>query len=186
MQLVKLFTVSIFFFALASLVGCSSASGPEPVDLDKVLAITTDSLERFESQNPNATEDTAMDLFAKMLQDDISAANPALHAEPIVVTAAEDGSVRGYNDANNDGLQTEGEHELFKIEIDSENNRLIASAQEYVSEQRFSGMGFLAGMLIGSMLSRQRAAGVNPANKRATPQRSARTRSGSGSHTQGK
>jgi hypothetical protein len=65
-----------------------------------------------------------------------------------------------------------------------------------VRESGFSGSGLIMGMLLGNMMSRQRATGTNPAAKRATPKRSAskskssfgsaKSRVGSGSHSSGK
>ncbi len=80
---------------------------------------------------------------------------------------------------------------LFKIEIDGENARIIASSSSgAINEHNFSGTGLLTGYLIGSMLSRQGRAGVNTqalaSKKPVTAATAARARAGSGSHSKGK
>ncbi len=100
----------------------------------------------------------------------------------------------GFADSNSDGKYSSNEEALFKIEVDAENGRLISSSRSgEVTERGFSGTGLLAGFLIGSMMNRQRAAGVNTsqlANKKpvsaAAAQANARSRAGSGSHSRGK
>ena len=52
---------------------------------------------------------------------------------------------------------------LFTVELDGQNKRMIASDDAgRGTYQGFSGSGFLTGILIGSMLGRQRAAGIQP------------------------
>lgn len=87
----------------------------------------------------------------------------------------------------------QNEDALFLIEVDGENSRVIATSRSgAVNDHHFSGTSLLAGYLIGSMLSRQSAAGVNKsalANKQpvtAKAAASARARAGSGSHSSGK
>ena len=107
-----------------------------------------------------------------------------------------DATFLGFVDANGNKVQDDGEGKLFTVEIDSENKRLIATDMAgNGSHLGFSGAGFLAGALIGSLLSRQRNAGVRPGafNNRTTTARSdykapasARSRSRSGGLGRGK
>ncbi|MGX5175388.1 hypothetical protein ACUR5C_15315 [Aliikangiella sp. IMCC44653] len=161
-------------------------------DLDRVLDITADTLYEFEQRGSQQSE-TAVDDFTTELRNNMRNANPKVHQGPVGIESKQDGSLVGFYDKNNNQVRDSGEKDLFKVEIDGEKQRLIASdANGYVRDHSFSGTGFLAGMLIGNLLSRQRAAGVNPkslSNKSAMSKSqysSARSRSSSGSHTRGK
>lgn len=173
--------------SVALLVGCSNSV--EPVDLDRVLDVTASTIDRLSTDTSITDENVMLQKLASELQNDLNAANPAIHQQQLGVNLHEDGSLHGYNDEDQNGEKNGSEQGLFKIEVDAENNRLIASNEGYVRDHRFSGAGLLAGMLIGSMLSRQRAAGVNSkalASKQTSSYQNARTRSGSGSHSKGK
>lgn len=101
--------------------------------------------------------------------------DPRFYDETLGVEIQKDARILGFVDPNADGVQDEGEAELFTVEIDEANNRLIASdASGNSSGLRFSGAGFLAGAFIGSMLSRQRGAGIaaNSFNNRNVTPRS--------------
>lgn len=87
----------------------------------------------------------------------------------------EDAKFLGFADANNNGVKDSGESDLYTVEIDEENQRLIATDMSGNSTGlRFSGTGFLAGALLGSLLSRQRSAGVKAGsfNNRSVASRS--------------
>ncbi|NSX56187.1 hypothetical protein [Parasulfitobacter algicola] len=116
----------------------------------------------------NMTEFT--EYFASILN-----ADPRFYDQPLGLSMKEDASFLAFADKNVNNVQDDGEGDVFTVEIDSENNRLIATdVAGNSSDLRFSGTGFLAGALIGSMLSRQRAAGVTPGsfNDRKTTPRS--------------
>jgi hypothetical protein len=178
------------------LAGCEKKSAT--ADLDRVLGVTSESLTKFEntSGNLNATDinkDNVISKFSESYEKDLNAVQPPLNAGPIGVKSEADGSLLGFDDKNNNKVKDEGEKDLFKMEVDSQNNRLVASSDGEVREQGFSGSGLLMGMLIGNMLSRQRATGANPASRRATPKRASKvksnsfkSRSGSGSFSRGK
>ena len=132
-----------------------------------------------------------MEGFSKTLQANYNRAQPALYPGTIGVIPQSDASLLAYDDANFSQSYDEGEAKLFLIEIDGENSRIVASGRNgAVNDHHFSGTGLLTGYLIGSMLSRQRMAGVNPsklANKKpATAKSAAKSRAGSGSHAKGK
>lgn len=166
--------------------GCEKKSAT--ADLDRVLGVASDSMVKFENTSADVNKDNVMEKFSSSYSSNLNSAQPPIHAGPIGVTPEKDGSLLSFDDKNNNKIQDEGEKELFKLEVDSENNRLVASSEGEVREQGFSGSGLLMGMLIGNMLSRQRATGVNPATKRATPRRSvsSKSRAGSGSFSRGK
>ncbi len=176
------------FVAYTLITDNNGSGGVQRADLDQVLNVASDTLDRFES-NTDVNEDNAMDKFAGSYAQNLNTSQPAISSSAVGVVSNSDGSFDGFADANNNSVKDSGEQDLFNLEIDSENNRLIASDETAVRDSHFSGTGLLAGMLIGSMLSRQRAAGKNPASKKATSKsayKSARSRAGSGSHSSGK
>jgi len=200
-----IFSVATFTFGLSLLTACSPESSNSSLDdLKNSLSAASNSMSSFEQHGSEVTKENAMDVFAKDYAKKLNS-DPALaHQRPIEVKPGKDGSFIAYSDVNKNQIQDANEKDLVKLEFDAENKRLVASNEEGVSEQPFSGMGtgLLMGMLMGNMLSRQRMTGANPASKRATPRRSAspsknqaqnrspsqsmRSRAGSGSHASGK
>jgi len=172
-----------------SLMNRENSSSIARADLDQVLNVASSTLDTFEG-SADVNEDNAMDKFAGNYAQNLNTSQPAINSGAVGVVSNTDGSFDAFADANNNAVKDEGEDDLFKLEIDSENNRLIASDETGVRDSHFSGTGLLAGMLIGRVLSRQRATGTNPASKKATPRAakssSAKSRAGSGSHSSGK
>ena len=169
--------------------GCEKKSAT--ADLDRVLGITSESMATFENTSGSINKENVMEKFSSSYANDLNAAQPPIHTGPIGVSSKSDGSLLGFDDINNNKIQDEGEKDLFKMEVDTENNRLVASSEGEVREGGFSGSGLLMGMLIGNMLSRQRVSGANPASRKVTPRRSsplksAKSRAGSGSFSRGK
>lgn len=166
----------------------------DDIDLNAVLDVTVDTLynysESLEGQEDLNEDDTFLGL-ASELEVDYNAAQPALHTAPIGVSPQTDASLLAFEDLNSDKEMNENESALFMIEIDGENARIIASSRSgAVNDHSFSGTSLLAGYLLGSMLSRQKAAGVDSkklASKQpVTAKAAARSRAGSGSHSKGK
>ena len=204
MKSIKIASLSALLTATCLLSACSPRTAS--VDLDRVLDVTSQTLTTFEQEqaynnydenselaaNESSMNPEAMQEFGKQLERNLNRAAPQIHPEAIGVNMSEDGSVQGYNDKNNNGMKDSGEKELFKIEVDGEKQRLLASSGEHVRDHGFSGSGLLTGLLIGNLLSRQRGAGISPSSlssKRTVSKsayKSARTRSGSGSHSRGK
>lgn len=175
---------------IISLAGCSGGTSTQ-IDLNNVLDITLNSLTQYESTTSiDSNEDQIFEEFARTLASDYNYAQPPIYVGSIGVVPEKDASLVAFDDKNNNTVRDSGENELFKIEIDGQNSRIIASTQSESSDHGFSGSGLLAGMLIGSMLNRQRSAGVDTnklASKQSTDsQSSAKSRAGSGSHSTGK
>lgn len=179
---------AIALFSSMVLAGCGAQSVPEPrVDLDRVMNIAGETMNSFDARASDVNEENAMNEFSVLLGYDLNDAQPPLYDGYIGVAPQEDGSLLGFNDTDSDSTYDSGEDELFKVEVDTENNRLLASSEGVVQEGGgFSMGGLFMGMMLGNMLSRQRSAGVNPASRKAGPAPSARSRSGSGSHSVGK
>lgn len=168
----------------------------EDVDLNAVLDVTIDTIHAYQKELGVAPQDelnadNVFIEFAGRLETSYNAATPALHSTRIGVSPLKDASVVAYEDPDNNREMGENEDALFIVEIDGENSRVIASSRSgAVNDHSFSGTGLLAGYLIGSMLSRQRVAGVDSkklaGKKPITASAAARSRAGSGSHSRGK
>ena len=171
------------------------------IDLNAVLDVTVDTLYSYQeaidkkiAELPVAEQPSADQVFiglTEALTANYNAHQPALFDKPIAVAPRQDASMIAFEDANQNQTQEENEEALFLIEIDGENSRIIASSRSgAVNDHHFSGTGLMAGMLIGSMLSRQRSAGVSSsslANKKpVSAGAAAKARAGSGSHSRGK
>jgi hypothetical protein len=165
----------------------------EEIDLNLALDITVDTLHSYSDslgdQKPEG--DAAFLGFAETLGTNYNLAQPPLYKEQIGVSPQADASLMAFSDTNMNRTWEDGEAILFKIEIDGEQSRIIASSNSgAVNEHHFSGTSLLAGYLIGSMMSRQRGAGVTSkqlaSKKPISSQAAARTRAGSGSHSTGK
>ena len=181
------------YFLYSNFSGSSSNYAADDIDLNQVLDVTVETIYAFEEQHPElaaeqeSNQDAAFIQFSEDLAANYNSATPAIHTEQISVLPQEDASLIAFVDADANGNFDNGEA-LYMIEVDGENSRVIAtSGSGAVNDTRISGTGLLTGMLIGSMLSRQRGAGANPANKKTqTAKQAARSRAGSGSHSRGK
>lgn len=179
------------YFLYSNFAGTDSAA--DDIDLNQVLDVTVETIYAFEENHPELVaaqennEDGAFVQFSEDLAVNFNSATPAIHTEQISVLPQEDASLIAFVDADANGNFDNGEA-LYMIEVDGENSRVIAtSGSGAVNDTRISGTGLLTGMLIGSMLSRQRASGSNPASKKTqTAKQAARSRAGSGSHSRGK
>ncbi|OUS02339.1 hypothetical protein A9Q81_08820 [Gammaproteobacteria bacterium 42_54_T18] len=168
----------------------------DDIDLNVVLDITVDTIYSYEDTikaqgEESVDSDAAFMGFTEDLGVNLNNALPAIYTGRIGVSPQNDASVYAFDDKNANKIADEGELGLFVIEIDGENSRVIASSQSgAVNDHHFSGTGILTGLLIGSMLNRQRGAGVNTkslaSKKPVTAKAAARARAGSGSHSKGK
>ncbi|MFK7913242.1 MAG: hypothetical protein AB8B93_04965 [Pseudomonadales bacterium] len=168
----------------------------DDIDLNAVLDVTIDTIYAYQEEiggqpQDELNEDNVFVEFAGRLETSYNAAAPALHTAPIGVAPMADASVMAYEDLDGNREMGESEEALFMVEIDGENSRVIASSRSgAINDHSFSGTGLLAGYLIGSLLSRQRLAGVNTGNlankKPVTASAAARSRARSGSHSRGK
>lgn len=188
-------------FCLALLTACSpqdSQNTSSFANLNKALDVASNTMTSFEKKDQSTVnKDNAMDVFSKDYANNLNKTPELSQLGPMGVRPEADGSFVAFSDANKNNIKDANEKDLFKVEADAENQRLIASDGETVTEQSHSGMmnGFIMGMLLSNMMGRQRSAGINPARKKATPpprkskgfwSSNARSRSGSGSHASGK
>lgn len=190
--LIALVLGGVYLFASNSNLGSNNYAQAD-IDLNQALDITVETLHDYEDsfgeQKPGG--DAAFIGFADKLGTNFNMAQPALYEGQIGVSPQSDASLLAFHDSNANRTFEEGEDALFKIEIDGEQSRIIASSRSgAVNEHHFSGTSLLTGYLIGSMLSRQRGAGVTSqqlaSKKPISAQAAARSRAGSGSHSRGK
>lgn len=191
--------LGVLTFSVSLLVGCGGGSA---IDLNRVSEIATDSMQAMSSRTDVKDGDKAIEALRKDFELKLNSSRPMVYPESyIAVTAEADGSFKGYSDVDNNHTQSADEEELFKMELDSENQRVLASnpSGSETASSPFSGMmtGMLMGMMMGNLMGRQRSAGVNPASRQANVKRpsksagkstspSAKSRAGSGSHARGK
>jgi len=173
-----------------------SGNVDDDIDLNAILDVTIDTIYAYEENSQGVDQsttppDAAFLGFTEELGVNLNSANPRIFEGQIGLSPQTDASIYAFEDKNFNKEMDDGELGLFIIEIDGENSRVIASSRSgAVNDHHFSGTGILTGYLIGSMLGRQRAAGINPkslASKRpVTAKAAARSRAGSGSHSKGK
>lgn len=184
------------YFLYANFSGPSTNYVEDEIDLNQVLDVTVETIYAFEDANQGQTQaaddqDAAFLEFSGKLQASYNNAQPAIYKDVISVSPQQDASLVAYVDKDGDSEFSNADDALYMIEVDGENSRIIATSRSgAVNDHRFSGSGLLTGFLIGSMLSRQRASGVNSKNlankKTQTSKQAARSRAGSGSHSRGK
>ncbi len=193
----KNYTLLTLACSLALLTACDNSKSTMLDDLNRSLAVASNTMNSFEDSGSDVTNENAMNVFSKNYATNLNSEQSLNHLGPMGVQAEKDGSFTAFSDTNKNQVKDSDENGIFKLEADGQNNRLVASTDSEVAEQPQMGMGtgLLMGMLMGNMMSRQRATGVNPASRRATPKRSsgfgkttssARSRAGSGSHASGK
>lgn len=143
-----------------------NTASSQKIDLTQVLARSTQAMDNFDKYLKKNNVDKATDKHLEQLNKYLQQAmnlTPALHTGMIATRLGKDAKFTGVDDANGDGVAETGEKTLFTLELDSANQRLIATdASGTATSRGFSGMGFIAGALIGSMLGRQRSAGIAP------------------------
>jgi hypothetical protein len=170
----SLVTLVAVLSLVVNLAACgSSAPGP---DLNQVLKRTVAAMSALEKKlkadNINKIEPQHMTLLTSFMQH-VMNLQPAFYKSKIAMNLEKDASYTGYSDTNANGKVDEGEKKIFKVEIDQANNRILATdTSGTTTSSSFSGTGLLTGLLIGSLLNRQRAAGVNPNsfnNRKVTP-----------------
>jgi len=152
----------------------------------KLKPITEEEKEKFASLYFNKT---AMDL-AKAY----NFSNPKIYEDNLDVYPTTSGALVAYEDINKNFKHDENEKNVFFIDVDGENSRIIATSRIGASNNAsFPAGTLLTGYFLGRMLTMQgnfpnRKSFVNN-SKAVSPQKAmsnARARAGSGSHRSGK
>ena len=121
----------------------------------KATAKKADSKEFKPVKEDKAKQEKILKRFA----DELNKAK--LIKSTIGVSFATSGSIEGFTDKNKNMKRDSGDKKLFKIEIDTQKKRLIASDEHGYRRDHgyrrsgFSGGGFFMGYMFGSMMSRQ-------------------------------
>ncbi len=170
--------------------------GKPDIDLGKVLDRTQHALVSYNSfLKKNSITEVKKEHVDKLTGyvHQVMNVEPALHQNPIGVKMLKDASFEGFDDSNNNNIKDSEDKKLFRVEIDFEGKRLIASDSK---GQGFTGSGLMTGliggMLMGRLMGNQRAAGVRPGSmssrnvtsrtaygrSRATPRARSSARSG--------
>ncbi|MGI9477405.1 MAG: hypothetical protein ACR2PI_11925 [Hyphomicrobiaceae bacterium] len=150
-----------------ALAACGGApSDTAPINVNQVLERTVKTLVNFDAylrRYDYKTVDSAMfGQFNKTIQHDLNAA-PPFHPTKIATRLNKDASITGYGDLNKNGKADPQEPKLFKIELDTDNDRIIvtSAAQGYATGRTMGRSGgFFAGVMIGGLMNRQTNAGV--------------------------
>mgnify|MGYP000226996170 CR=1 FL=1 len=161
-------------------------SGEQTADLGQVLDRTEFVLTKYQGhlgeQGITEVSDKEMGEFTEFYTSVLNS-EPRFYDTTLGLQVQQDATFLGFADANANGVQDSSEGKVFTVEIDEENRRLIATdVAGNSSGLRFSGTGFLAGALIGSLIGRQRAAGVTKSsfsNRSVTPRSNYRAPSSS-------
>lgn len=163
------------------------------VDMGKVLDRTQTSLLTFQThmtkQNVQKVTDEHLKVLSGFMRDAMNV-EPPVYTSPVGVNLLKDSKFEGFADANQDNVKDAGEDRLFTVEIDFDGKRMIASDSAGTYTGLGMGSGLLTGMLMGHLLSNQRAAGIRQghfANRNVQSRASyARSRTRSGGRFGGK
>jgi len=131
--------------------------------------------EHLTETNATEVDDNNIEQFRGFLVEVINS-DPRFYDATQGLEIQKDAKFLAFTDENANGIKDGSDTDIYTVEIDEENNRLIATDMSgNASGLRFSGTGLVAGLLLGSLLSRQRAAGVSKSsfsNRNATPRSS--------------
>ncbi|MFY0613744.1 MAG: hypothetical protein JXQ99_19590 [Hyphomicrobiaceae bacterium] len=152
----------------AAVLGYIALSGDKKanINLTEVLnrsVVAMDKYDRFLKQNKiDKATDKHLNTLNDIFQEELNR-TPPLHAGLIATRLGKDAKFTGVDDANRNKVADADEPLLFTVELDAQNKRMIATDSSGTGTSHgFSGMGFIAGALIGSMMGRQRSAGIAP------------------------
>ena len=190
-------------FGAAAVLGIGYAvfgsSGVQTADLGQALDRTERALISYgkdlERKEVDALTPKEIGELNSVLRREMNAPQP-FHDAKIGVAMTEEASFIGFSDQNANNIWEQGDKQLFHIEIDNENQRLIATDMSGNSTHSgSSNNSHFGGFLFISLRDRQRAAGIAPGSfngRKTTPRssyqapKSARSRARSGGILGGK
>ena len=161
---------------LVAISGCGSTN-VDVVDLNKVLDIFASTVSELDgtktadvsvsgedgTQDKTAEGIEAVDVedkdktesFVELFRTKLNAAK--LVSTPIGVKIEDSGVIRGFADKDKNNVMAAGEKSVFKIEIDPERNRVVATDEGgHYRDHRYRRSGFFGAYIYGRMLSRNR------------------------------
>ncbi|MEX0367056.1 MAG: hypothetical protein AB3N22_13360 [Ruegeria sp.] len=144
--------------------GPDAPAGEQRVDLGQVLDRTEFAIVKYQQKLSKAkireASDAQLDEFAVFLTEVLNN-EPRFYDKQLGIEIGTDAKFTGYADDNANGNRDTGEGDVFTVEIDEADNRLIATdVTGWAADKRFAGSGFIAGALLGRLIGRQRAAGI--------------------------
>lgn len=143
--------------------GAYQDSKPQTADLGQVLDRAEYALENYQPAGDVGAEvtDAQMQDFT-IFMTDVMNVQPSFYDTNLGMELKEDAVFMGYTDGNFNRTRDADEKDVFKLEIDTEGSRLIATDMTGDSVHKgFSGTGLIAGLILGNILARQTRAGVN-------------------------
>ena len=151
--------------ALFLLQGCQQTNQPRTLDINGVMDRTIDAIVDFasdlEASGTKLSDEQVIPAFGPKLHSALNA-RPKVFSGNVGLIANSDASFKGFDDPNKNNRQEEGEQHLFTLEIDAENERLIAtdfSDNKYGTRFRD---GQYRGFFFVWVSRRQTAAGLRP------------------------
>jgi len=141
----------------------SGGSRSGGIDLAQVLDRTNVALKSFQThldeKQITKLNDEVLDPLTGLMQTAMNM-EPAIHTSPIGVELVKGATFQAFDDKNMDNIQDNGEPNLFKVEVDFDGERLIASIGGEHSTSSGIARGLFTGMLLGHLMGRQRSAGI--------------------------
>ncbi|MEL7486375.1 MAG: hypothetical protein AAGJ87_04045, partial [Pseudomonadota bacterium] len=126
----KLVIKGVALASALSMLGCAE-TGPRQLDIIKVMDITIDTIVDYtrevEAAGGGANNPAVINGFVARLHKALNGRPDPFVNGTLGLRMNEDASFEGFDDLNKNNRQEEGEIKLFKLEIDEENERLIAS-----------------------------------------------------------
>lgn len=173
--------------------GSQQGTSVSNYELEQVLRRTELAMNSYQIANEDGNvDDEEMVRFGDYLADKLNA-QPAIHETAIGLNLGDDAKFTAFEDVNGNRVRDADENGMFTIEVDGRNRRLIATdVSGEAMHHRYSGSGLVAGLLIGRLISRQRAAGIPSGafetrrTKSTRASERARSRSRSGGSRSGK
>ena len=177
-------TIPFCLAMLALVAGCSSSVTVDVIDLNKVLDIFSKTLTELDGQKPadvnaeaggnvkaqavvgieavDEEDKEKTESFVKLFRTKLNAAK--LVSTPIGVKIEDSGVINGFADKDKNNVMGAGEKSLFKIEIDAERNRVVATDNggHYRDHSYHRSHGLFSGYFFGRMLSRNRGYYTGP------------------------
>ncbi len=165
----KIATLTSLVLSCAVLTACGGpAPGTQPVNLSAVMERVVATVEKFDAYlrryEYKSVDEAMFRQFAQTIQDDLNN-KPRIHSSLIATQFRKNGAMTGYGDLNGNGQADDQEPKLFTLEFDPDNNRIILTSAAYgeTTGHAMSGRrGFFAGVFIGSLMNKQRTAGIRP------------------------
>ncbi len=169
----------------------------EVIDLDKVLKVLTETMDEMDLERiagasdselaalgedssktgkqtlspPMRIDEASEQKFLKKFADNLNRGK--LVSEPIGVAMLPDGSIQGFTDKNKNMKKEGSDKDLFKIQIDHQRGRIVASdtVHNYHRDHHYGHPfgGFFSGYLLGRMMSQQHSAGVDTSRLSSMP-----------------